>query len=293
MAKINSEYPKANKQLTDDQLKKIATEQYQEQKSDQEASTNKFPTEIIDLPSKGLVYPPDNPLSSGQIEMKYMTAREEDILTTQSYIKKGVVLDKLFRSLIIGNGKGQKVNYNDLIIGDKNAVMIAARVLGYGKDYTVKVTTPSGEEQEELLDLTQFDHKEINEDVITPGINNFEFNFPASKRSITFKILTHKDSEAIDKEIKALAKIKDGYGSHQLTTRLIHCITSVDGDDSSGVIRKLVKEELLAIDSKALRDYMTKISPDVDLTINLTDNETGEPFTANLPININFFWPSV
>jgi len=293
MAKVNSEYPKANKQLTDAQLKKIASNQYQEETAEQEESTNKFPTEIIDLPSKGLVYPPDSPLSSGQIEMKYMTAREEDILTTQSYIKKGVVLDKLFRSLIIGNGKGKKVNYNDLIIGDKNAVMIAARVLGYGKEYTVKVTNPSGEEQEELLDLTQFSHNEINKGILTPGINNFEFTLPASKRSLTFKILTHKDSEAIDTEIKSLSKLKDGYGSHQLTTRLIHCITSVDGDDSPGTIRKLVKEELLAIDSKALRDYMKKIAPDVDLTINLTDNETGEPFTASLPITVEFFWPSV
>ena len=90
----------------------------------------KLPTEEVELPSKGLVYPKDNPLSSGKIEMKYMTAKEEDILTNQSYIKKGVVIDKLLQSLITSD-----INYNDLIIGDKNAIMVAARVLGYGKDY--------------------------------------------------------------------------------------------------------------------------------------------------------------
>ena len=90
----------------------------------------KFPSEIIELPSKGLVYPKDNPLSSGKIEMKYKTAREEDILTNKNYIRQGVVLDKLLNSLILS-----KISYNDLIIGDKNAVLIAARVLGYGKDY--------------------------------------------------------------------------------------------------------------------------------------------------------------
>ena len=91
----------------------------------------KLPTEIVELPSKGLIYPESNPLSSGKIEMKYMTAKEEDILSNQSYIEKGVVIDKLLQSLIVSD-----INYNDLIIGDKNAIMVAARVLGYGKNYS-------------------------------------------------------------------------------------------------------------------------------------------------------------
>ena len=149
MAGLTDKAP--NRPLTDAELKMQAVAQYESKGTDtttKEKPDNKFPTEIVDLPSKGLLYPKDNPLHQGQLEMKYMTAKEEDILTTQSYIKQGVVLDKLFRSLIIANGEGQKVNYNDLIVGDKNAVMIAARILGYGKDYTVKVQTPSGNEQE-------------------------------------------------------------------------------------------------------------------------------------------------
>ena len=90
----------------------------------------KLPTETIELPSKGLLYTSDNLLSSGTIEMKYMTAKEEDILTNQSYIQSGTVLDKLLQSLIV-----TKISYDDLLIGDKNAIMIAARILGYGKDY--------------------------------------------------------------------------------------------------------------------------------------------------------------
>jgi len=92
---------------------------------------NNIPTEIIDLPSKGLIYPSENPLSSGKIEMCYMTAKHEDILSNQSYIQKGIVLDKLLQALIVS-----KINYSDLITGDKNAIMVAARILGYGKDYT-------------------------------------------------------------------------------------------------------------------------------------------------------------
>ena len=93
----------------------------------------KFPTEMVELPSKGLVYPEDSPLRSGQVEMKYMTAKEEDILTNQNYIKQGIVLDKLLKSLIVS-----KIDYDDLILGDKNAIIVAARILGYGKDYTFK-----------------------------------------------------------------------------------------------------------------------------------------------------------
>jgi len=289
MPTVNDDYPIKNTDMSDEQLKAMATAQHSQRASE----TQKFPTEIIELPSKGLLYPDGHPLRSGKIEMKYMTAREEDILTTQSYIKQGVVLDKLFRALIVGNGEGVQINYGDLLTGDKNAVMIAARVLGYGKDYTIKVQNPSGTEQEEKIDLTKFEHKELREDLITPGTNEFEFKLPASKRTVTFKILNHRDSLEIDKEIKSLQKIKDQYGSKQLTTRLFHTITSVDGDESKSAIRNFVKNELLAIDSRALRDFIAEISPDVDLKIDLFDAENGEPFSVNMPIGVDFFWPSV
>lgn len=290
--KVNDEYP-GKAPISDKQLKDIATAQYVSKATESDTTTHKFPTEIVELPSKGLLYPAESSLSSGKLEMKYMTAKEEDILTTQSYIKQGVVLDKLFRSLIVGNGEGKPVNYNELLIGDKNAVMIAARVLGYGKEYTCKVTTPSGDQQDATIDLTSFDDKPLDESLYTKGINNFEFLLPASQRKVTFKILNHKDNAAVDLELKSVKKIKDGYGSKELTTRLIHAITSLDGDDDRGKIRSFVKNELLAIDSRALRDNMRKMGPDVDLTVEIIDQETGEPFEITLPITANFFWPSV
>ena len=91
----------------------------------------KFPSEIIDLPSGGLLYPKDSPLSSGKVEMKYMTAKEEDILTNQNFIKRGVVIDKLVQSLLID----KSIKYTDLFSGDKNALLVAARILGYGEIY--------------------------------------------------------------------------------------------------------------------------------------------------------------
>jgi len=257
------------------------------------AQPPKFPTEIVTLPSKGLLYPKDNPLASGKVEMKYMTAKEEDILTTQSYIQQGVVLDKLFQSLIVGNGEGQRINYNDLLVGDKNAIMIAARILGYGKDYVTEVTTPSGKKQQETIDLTSIDDRPFDEGSIEAGVNEFSFQLPTSKRTITFKMLSHRDNDMIEKELKGLKKLqrKTGGADPQLTTRLAHSITSIDGDEDKEKVRKFVRDELYAIDSRALRAHMKTVQPDVDMDIEFIDEETGDPFTLGLPIGVNFFWP--
>jgi hypothetical protein len=238
----------------------------------------KFPTEIIELPSKGLLYPKDNPLSSGKIEMKYMTAAEEDILTNQSYIQKGVVLDKLLQSLIVS-----KINYDDLIVGDKNAIMVAARVLGYGKDYSF---TYNGEEH--TIDLSKVDNKPLNESLITPGVNEFSFKLPSSEIDITFKILTHGDEKKIQGELDGLKKMnKDN--NPELSTRLKYIITSVNNNVDSKAIREFVSKFLLAKDSRALREYIKETQPDVDLTF----FPDGSEKAINVPIGINFFWPDV
>ena len=236
----------------------------------------KFPTEIVELPSKGLIYPKDNPLSSGKIEMKYMTAKEEDILTNQSYIQKGTVLDKLRKSLIISN-----INYDELLIGDKNAIMVAARILGYGKDYSFSVL---GEDH--TVDLSTLENKPLNEELFKDGENNFEFTLPHSGNKVTFKLLTHKDEQDISRELEGLKKInKDN--SPELTTRLKHLITSVEGKTEKKDIREFVDNYLLARDSRALREYIKEIQPDVDLTF----FPTGESNRINIPIGVSFFWP--
>ena len=139
----------------------------------------KFPTEEVELPSKGLVYPEDNPLSSGKIEMKYMTAKEEDILTNENLIKNGTVLDKLLQSVIVSD-----INYNDLIIGDKNAILVAARILGYGKDYTFEYNN-----EQVTIDLSDLQLKYLDETIIEKGVNQFSFTLPHSGVNITYKIL--------------------------------------------------------------------------------------------------------
>jgi hypothetical protein len=262
----------------------------------QQVRDYKFPTEIIDLPSKGLVYAKDNPLSTGKIEMKYMTAKEEDILTTQSYIKDGSVLDRLFQSLIISNGEGQPIKYVDLVTGDKNAIMIAARVLGYGKDYEVEIQDPfSNNKQTDVIDLTQFENKEYDGSAqVELYKNEFEFTLPTSNRKITFMAMTESKERKVKHEVeelkKANRKLKDET-SRELTTRLKTMILSVDDEHDQKIINHFVDNELFAVDSKALRGYINEVVPDIDLNWEFVSEETGERREMLLPMDVTFFWP--
>jgi hypothetical protein len=244
----------------------------------------KIPTETISLPSKGLMYPETSPLSKGQIEMKYMTAKEEDILTNTNFIRQGTVIDKLLQALII-----TPIEYNELLVGDKNAILVAARVLGYGKDYTFKYTNQRNQELETTIDLSSLEDKQIDESLFKRGVNEFTFTLPHSGNNITFKLLTHGDEQKIEAEIKGLQKVNPN-SSTDVTTRLKHIITSVEGKRDAKDVREFVDNYLIAKDARALREYYTKISPDVNLTFMPEDESyTGEGIT--IPVSLNFFWP--
>jgi hypothetical protein len=244
----------------------------------------KLPTEMVSLPSKGLLYPKESPLAKGEIEMKYMTAKEEDILTNANFIRQGTVIDKLLQSLII-----TPINYDELLIGDKNAILVAARVLGYGKDYSFKYVNDRGQELEAVVDLSLLEEKLVDESLYKSGTNDFVFELPKSSNTITFKLLTHGDEKKIEAEIKGLQKINPN-GSYDVTTRLKYMITSVNGDREQKAIRDFVDNYMLAPDARALREYYAKVQPDIDLKfIPNDDNYTGEGIT--IPISLNFFWP--
>ena len=241
----------------------------------------KFPTEVVDLPSKGLLYPKESALSSGKIEIKYMTAKEEDILTSVNLIQKGVVIEKLLESLIVD----KSIKVSDLLIGDKNAVLIASRILAYGKEYEVEV-----EGRKVEVDLTTLKDKFIDESIVTNGANEFEFELPATKRKLTFKFLTSGDEKEIDKEVEGYKKIGDGIG-YELTTRLKHQIISIDGDAKKTSVQNFVDNEFLSRDSMAFRNYVNEIMPDVDMTSTYTDADGNEKeFTV--PMTVSFLWPS-
>ena len=247
----------------------------------------KFPSELITLPSKGLLYEEGSPLKKGEIEMKYMTAREEDILTNVNYIKSGTVLDKLIQSLLV-----DKLNYDDLLIGDKNAVLIAARILGYGAEYEISKTHPqTGQKEKVSIDLTSLNDKELESSLVSEGKNEFELELPASKRTVTFKLLTHGDEKKITQELEGLKRLnREGFEG---TTRLKHTIVAVDGNFDTKIVRDFIDKSLLARDARALRLHIKEISPDTELKVDLTYSDGYIEYGVPFPLGVDFFWPDV
>jgi len=220
-----------------------------------------------------------------------MTAKEEDILASQTLIKQGVVIDKLIQSLIV-----TPFDYNELLTVDKNAIFIAARVLAYGADYEIEITCPAcGEKSTKHVDLQSFENKEINWNAFTKGSSTFNFTLPAAgKNKLTLKLLTHGDERAIEEELKSLKKFTKITGvDPELTTRLKHLIAAVDDNSDKNYISKFV-DSMLSVNSLALRKYLKEVTPDIDTTFEFTCPHCGhEQDKMALPINVGFFWPSL
>jgi len=248
------------------------------------------PTEIIELPSRGYFYPEGHPLSDGKIEIKYMTAKEEDILSSQSLIKQGVVIDRLLQSLLI-----TKVKYDEILLMDKNAIFIAARVLAYGNSYPVEVTCPACEsKQTENIDLSGFEEKTIDWNQFEKGKTTFEFTLPASKKVLTLKFLTHGDDKQITENLKAAKKLSKMTGvDPELTTRLRQMIVAIDGNRDQADIFKL-SQNMLSRDSLALREFLKQITPEIETNFHHECANCGhETPKMAVPITVRFFWPGV
>jgi len=255
-----------------------------------EVQKTEYPSEVVDLPSRGWFYDSENPLSTGQIDIKYMTAREEDILTSQNLIKKGVVLDKLLEALIVTPG----VKLDDILVGDKNAIFISARVLAYGKDYKIKFKDPStGDDVEDTIDLTQLQAREFDFEKCERGLGIFEFELPHSTRKIHWKLLTHADEQAIDAELKSMKKFtKNKNQTAEVTTRLKYVIQALDGNEDRSRIKSFVDKELLARDSLAFREHIKENTPDLDMTFNFESEDTGYEERMTIPLGVDFFYPT-
>lgn len=280
---VNDSYPISNEALKAQLAEEFMTN----------GSTNanyNGPTEVIDLPSKGYFYPEGHPLSSGKIELKYMTAKEEDILSSQNLIKQGVVIDKLLQSLIV-----TKINYNDILTIDKNAIFIAARILAYGADYEVEIACPScGEKSKHIIDLQSFQEKEIDWSHFVKGEKYFKYQLPIGKQELELKFLTHGDEKQIEEDAKHAKKLNKLIGvESDLTTRLKHVIASVNGDKSKATINSFV-DNMLSRDSLALRQYIKEVTPDINTTFPFVcPNCDYEMENMNMPITVGFFWPGV
>ena len=211
-----------------------------------------------------------------------MTAKEEDILTSANLVKKGIVIDRLLDSLILT----PNVRGDDLLIGDKNALMVAARILAYGPEYACELTDPdTGEKQDYTFNLADCPFKHV-EDGVTENL--FDFTLPISKKKIKFSLLTGKDERLITEDLKASKKTGTGI-SPELTTRFRYIIKEVEGDNSSTVINNIA-QNILARDSIALREEIARVQPDIELKQDVEIG--GETVEVDIPMKVTFFWPN-
>ncbi len=181
-----------------------------------------------------------------------------------------------------------------MFVGDKNAIMVAARILGYGKDYVVEVDDPfsPGTKQKVTIDLTQIEHKEVDYSLFEQRKNEFDFELPQSRRVVTFRLMTHSLDKQIQTEIKGMNKTTVRTGiDRELTTRLKNLIIAVDGESGRATVNNFVDNELFALDSRALRSYMKQITPDLDMTFTFVSETTGEVKEMDIPMDVSFFWP--
>ena len=246
----------------------------------------KYPTETIPLPTKGWFYPETNPLSSGEIELKQMTAREEDILTSRALIKNGTVITELLKSCIVD----KTIDVRKMLSGDRNAIMVALRITGYGPEYKVEVECPScSEKSTQEFDLIQLPIKRLTIDPVREGENLFELQLPVSKKVIQFKFLTGADEEEISTAQER--KKKAGMQVDTLvTTRLAYSIMAIDGRVEKNEISKFIRN-MPARDSLTLRKHMDKTEPGIEMKGYINCRLCGHNEEVQMPMGASFFWP--
>lgn len=248
--------------LSDKNLVNIAKQKYE----NQQRST--VPSVVVPLPSGGLVYAKSNLLRAGSVEMRYMTAYDEDILTNSSYIRQGTVLDRLLKALLI-----TEININDLVIADKDALIIAARIHGYGAEYRVTVTDPNTNKTlERVLNLADLEKKPFT---LQPDSNG-EFDYDLNETSIKFKFLSRNELNSISDD-------------HALSDFLKLSIKQIGESRDQVVIDNYVKYQMKPIQSKQLRTYISNNMPGLKLEAEF-QGEDGGTFNAGFQIGSDLFW---
>ena len=248
------------------------------------------PTEFVEIPSQGKYYPDNHPLANQEtIEIKQMTAKEEDILTSRTLLKKGVALDRVMQSIIID----KRINPSTLLVGDRNAILIAARISGYGNDYATTVTCPQcGTAQNHTFDLigamnVRSGNMDTNE-IVNNGDGTFVATLPVTKVEVTFKLMTGNDERNLLQQIENARKSKRE--ENTVTRSLKQFIVAANGDSSPETINYLVNN-VPSTDSRYLRNLFASVTPDVNLTQDFECSECGHEQDMEVPLTADFFWP--
>ena len=252
-----------------------------------EASAFRVPTELVPLPSFGLVYPPNSPLHNiKEIEIRYMTAADEDILTSRSLLRSGKAIDAVLKNCILD----ARINPEELLSGDKNALITFLRVSGYGPEYKVEIDCPGCEETSKYeFDLSQLEMKTLDIQPIERGENRFHFQVPTGTH-IEFKFLNSAEEKEISDAQDRIKRSTNSPIDRNVTTRLKNTILSIDGNTDPSLINQYV-DTLNVRDSQALRKHMEANTPDIDMNQEFNCPHCGHRGEVDVPISVSFFWP--
>ena len=248
------------------------------------------PTEFVELPSKGLFYPDGHPLrGQDSIEIRQMTAKEEDLLTSKTLLKKGIAIDRLLQSVIVD----KRINPDSLYVGDRNALLIAIRVSGYGNDYRTKIQCPACElSQESYFDLNSFsvyNGGNMSElDIVSNDDGTFNTILPKTQLKITFRLLCGKDEKNLMLGMKADRQQK--IHERGVTRQLSNFIVSVNDNNTSEAINYVVNN-IPSMDSRHLRLAYKLAAPNIDLTQVFICQECDHEQDLEVPLTADFFWP--
>jgi len=247
------------------------------------------PVESVPLPSGGKLYKQESFFyNKTTIQLKAMTAKEEDILTSRSYAKEGTTIEHLIASCAMCSYKDVK----ELLLGDRNALLVAIRVTGYGSEYIADVNCPKCKKNSEFnFDLGNLEINTLQVQPVKEGTKIFEFTLPVSKKIVHFKLIDADEDEKIEKEVENQIKILGINSVGRITHRLFSRIVSIDNIADRDQIKKFVNI-MPAYDSKQLREYMSKIEPSLDMFTEFDCPHCDEKSKVLLPIGRNFFWPS-
>ena len=243
------------------------------------------PTEVVELPSAGQFYAEGHPLHGcATIEIRHMTAKEEDILTSTSLLKKGLALDKMLQSIIVD----KKIRVEDLLVGDKNALLVKSRQYGYGASYNTTIECPGcGESFDNTFDLELIENKELETQLDKYGIettpeNNFTIQLPKSQYTVEFHLLTSRD------ETNALGNAKE-----MKSLKLLQAITVSINEQTDHFFINRALSSLPILDASILKRAYAAATPDVDLTQEVSCPHCGEIADVGVPLDAGFFWPQL
>lgn len=249
---------------------------------------DEVPVDIVKLPSKGLLYPHDHPFYGvDSVEFKAMAAPEENILATHALIKKGTAINTLIKSCLINKA----VDPSSLIIGDKSAILLAIRNSGFTTEYRAKTTCPEcGKSFKHKFDLGKIQYKFLSQTPVAEGQNLFAFTLPASKRNVTFKLLTDGDDLDIAQTQEGRKKISESEIDTTITDRLTVQIQSIGPITEKDAIARAVRK-MATLDSRPLREYIQSIEPDMIFEEEISCRHCGVKEVHPIPLGVEFLWP--